>query len=145
MEKFFIYNVVEYRSDDPTWIMWRVHHTNGKDYLMAYSHDRLKEVYFVGERIPNYFMSCRADDVTKISHYYVDRRFSVVRRYERGVRNRLYYDNGRGKMWCDTHEYLQRPITYERPDIDRLYNDLVALLDKVDKAGIEIEKPHYVV
>lgn len=144
MEKFLIYNIVEYRSDDPTWIMWRVNH-KGKDYLMAYSHGNLKEVYFVGERIPNYFMSCRADDLSKISHYYVDRRFSVIRRYENGVRNRLYCDNGCGVTECETHKYVQRYITTEQPDVERLHNDLVKFLDDVSKAGIKIEKPPYVV
>lgn len=143
MSNFYIHPIAEYRSDDPTWIMWRVN-LNNKDYLMAYSQDRLKEVYFVGERIPNYFMSCRADNLYHISHYYVDNKTNEVRRYERGVHNRTYYDTRHGVMWCDTHKYIQKVFTDENPDVTRIWKDLEKFLVDFQKSGIQIEKPYYV-
>nr|DAH56626.1 MAG TPA: hypothetical protein [Caudoviricetes sp.] len=142
--RFQVYNVVEYRSDDPSWIMWRVKHTDGKDYLMAYSKGKLKEVYFVGEGIPNYFVSFRADDVSHISHYYVDDKLSVVRRYENYLMNRVYHDNKDGVMWCDTHKYKQKYLTKEFPNFAKLEEDLVKLIAKVKATGIKIERPSYV-
>lgn len=144
MKRFLIYNVVEYRSDDPTWIMWRVKHTNGKDYLLAYSNGKLKEVYFVGEGIPNYFMSCRADDLEQISHYYVDRNKKEVRRYEKGNCNRIYKDYENGIMECNTHKYTQKAITDETLNFEQLYNDLTQFLEAFSKTGKVIKKPLYV-
>ena len=144
MKRFDIYNIVEYRSDDPTWIMWRVRHTDGKDYLMAYDKDGLKEVYFVGEGLPNYFMSCRAKNLRQISHYYVDDKKSEIRRYENGYLNRTVYDEHNGIMYCDTHMYVQKPITTEEIQPEKLYNDLVEFLNRFEKSGIKIKVPVYV-
>lgn len=141
---FYVYNIVEYRSDDPTWIMWRVRHTDGKDYLMAYDKEGLKEVYFVGEGIPNYFMSCRAKNLRHISHYYVDNEKSEVRRFENGYHNRTVYDKHNGIMFCATHTYAQKPITTEKVDPAKLHKDLVEFLDRFYKSGLEIVKPVYV-
>lgn len=143
MSSFYIYPVVEYRSDDPSWVLWRVKH-DGKDYLMAYSNDRLKEVYFVGEKIPHYFMSCRADDPYHISHYYTDPQTHEVRRYEQGEMNRVYHDNRQGYMWCNTHGYTQKLFTTEQPNITKLWRDLENFLRVFNLTGIKIEKPEYV-
>jgi hypothetical protein len=142
MKQFIVYPVVEYRTDDKSWVMWRVKHVDGKDYLMAYSNGKLKEVYFVGEGYDDYFMSCRAD-FSVVSHYVVDRYYSVVRRYENGVMNRLYRDDKKGTMTCDTHKYVQKMFTTEVPDIERLYVDLSKFLDDFSKSGIKIERPKY--
>ena len=143
MSHFYIHPIAEYRTDDPTWVMWRVNFNN-KDYLMAYSQDKLKEVYFVGERIPNYFMSCRADNLYHISHYYVDYKTNEVRRYEKGVMNRVYHDNRHGVMWCDTHKYIQKVFTDENPDVARIWKDLEKFLADFQRSGIQIAKPYYV-
>ena len=143
MGNFYIHPIAEYRTDDPTWVMWRVNFNN-KDYLMAYSNDKLKEVYFVGERIPNYFMSCRADNLYHISHYYVDNKDSTVRRYEKGEMNRVYHDTRHGVMYCDTHVYTQKVFTNEHPDPKRLREDLINFLTEFQRSGIQIEKPYYV-
>lgn len=144
MRQFKLYPIVEYRSDDPDWIMWRVNHVDGKDYLIAYTGDKLKEVYFVGEGSAAYFMSCRAD-FSKISHYYVDSRYSVIRRYEDGVRNRVYYDDGKGGTVCSTHEYIQVRLTTEKVDFEKMFNDLEKFLKEFKKRGIAIAKPDYVI
>ena len=144
MANFYLYPVIEYRSDDPTWRMYRFRHTDNKDYLMAYSGGKLKEVYFVGEKIPNYFMSCRAENPYHISHYYVDKQNSTVRRYEEGEMNRIYYDDGTGCMRCNTHEYTQKFFNGEDVDILKIYSDLQNFLKLFQTTGIKIEKPEYV-
>lgn len=141
--RFYLYPIAEYRTDDPTWVMWRINY-GGKDYLMAYSNGKLKEVYFVGEKIPNYFMSCRADDLYHVSHYYVDRIKDEVRRYEGGEMNRVYHDNRDGKMWCDTHVYTQKPFTTETPNLIEIVEDLNKFLKQFQLSGLEIKRPEYV-
>ena len=111
---------------------------------MAYDKDGLKEVYFVGEGLPNYFMSCRAKNLRQISHYYVDDKKSEIRRYENGYLNRTVYDKHNGIMYCDTHMYVQKPITTEEIQPEKLYNDLVEFLDRFEKSGIKIKVPVYV-
>ena len=98
MKEFKVYPLLEVKSSDPEWSLWRVNHIDGKDYLLGYVGNDLVEVYFVGEGYDDYFMSCRTDMKT-ISHYAVDNRYKVVRRYENGVRNRIYHDDEDGIMW----------------------------------------------
>ena len=144
MKRFDIYNIVEYRTDDESWIMWRVNHVDGKDYLMAYDKDGLKEIYFVGEGLPHYFMSVRSKDLKHISHYYVDNEKHEVRRYENGYLNRTIIDHQNGIMTCPTHMYVQKPITFEKIEPEKLYNDLVDFLERFKKTGRQITVPVYV-
>lgn len=141
MKNFLVYPIVEYRSDKPQWKLWRVKHVNGKDYLLAYDKDKLIEVYFVGEHMGNYFMSCRTD-YSKISHYVVDDRYSVVRRYEKGICNRVYRDDKKGIMTCLTHSYRQVKLD-EKPNFAKLYKDLDAFLNDFESKGIKIVRPDY--
>lgn len=144
MKKFKVYNIIEYRSDIPLWAMFRVNHTDGKDYLMAYDKDGLREVYFVGEGIPNYFMSCRARDLTQISHYYVDRMHNEVRRYENGKHNRTIYDERNGIMWCRSHIYKQVAYDSSTVNAKSLHKDLEEFLNRFYASGLHIERPPYV-
>lgn len=145
MKEFKVYPLVEVKSSDPEWSLWRVNHVDGKDYLLGYRGNDLVEVYFVGEGSLDYFMSCRTDMKT-ISHYFVDRRCNVVRRYEHGVRNRVYHDERNGIMWYEENgkrvEYKQA-LTYKLPDWQILYRDLEKFLEEFKKLGLKLVKPTY--
>lgn len=147
MEKHFtVYNIIETRTDDPDWILVRVNNIDRKDYLLAYVGETLKEVYFVGEGIPNYFMSCRANNVYRISHYFVDREHNVVRRYEDGKLNRIYIDDCKGHMYSEGRVYTQERVSVEQMhyiNIEKLIKDLQDILEKVKYADIRIAKPYY--
>lgn len=142
---FKVYPLVEHKSGDPEWVLWRVRHDDGKDYLMAYRGTRLVEVYFVGEGSDHHFMSCRTDGRT-VSHYRVDRRYNVVRRYENGVRNRLYHDDRNGRMWYEgpngVVEYRQTG-TGDTPDPERLRRDLSEFLRRPEIGALDRSCPPY--
>lgn len=144
-EKVFIYPWVEHRSDDPTWTLYRIHHEDGKDYLMAYLGENLKEVYFVGDMIGNMYMSIRANDFTKISYYTEDRETKTERRFENGVLNKTYRDPDLCTCITDTHVY-KRTYLKDTSSINgyKIYNDLKDFLVKFHNSGIKITRPDYV-
>lgn len=140
-KNFYVYQEIEYRSDDPTWILYQVI-LDKKKYLMAYSNNKLKEVYFIDTDSYDYFMSCRADDLHHISYYFKDRYCHELRRYENGVMNRTYYTDKDGIIYCDTHSYT-KATTDEKIDEERLCSDLEEFLQRFESSGIQIKRPDY--
>lgn len=133
MNKFFIENKAEIRSDNSDMIGYRVH-WNEMIYVMYYDKDDLREVYFI-DFFPCYFMSCRTDFQT-ISHYYIYDNF--IKRYENGALNRFYLIVNTDTLMCYKNKNKDRVIyqrveTPLRHEVQKIKNDLLSFLRTFDK------------
>lgn len=133
---FVVLPEFETRSDNADLIGYKVS-LAGKAYMLYYDKDQLKEVYFSFS--PTYFMSCRTD-LRTISHYYTTADGRIVKRYEDGLINRIYYDNRAAGISTCTVDGIERiyTTTYGKVNVNqaKLYDDLVNFLVEFNSLGL---------
>lgn len=143
ISNFQISDIAESRSDNRDLIGYRVTLDN-KNYVLYYSADILKEVYFMsdGTDVDDiiYNMSVRTDMKT-ISHYYYHKSLGVINRYENNESNQLYYiDSSNHSIWCmkgdEKRVYTLHKIT-NFPNRERLYNDLMTFLAEFNRLNLK--------